>query len=71
MVVENVERIVPETGGAAQGVPTDAAATAKQARRSGSQPILGILHRQWPLFNGEGREALDLEATSLLTFSGD
>ena len=27
-----------------QGVPTDAAVTAKQARRSGSQPILGILH---------------------------
>ncbi|MGH6626866.1 MAG: MaoC family dehydratase [Burkholderiaceae bacterium] len=40
-------------------------ATVLEARRSRSQPHLGILRWRWQLFNAAGREVLDLEATSL------
>ena len=34
-------------------------------RRSASQPTLGILRWRWQLFNQDGTQVLDLEATSL------
>ena len=39
--------------------------TVLESRRSQSQPHLGILRWRWQLFNGQGIEVLDLEATSL------
>ncbi|MCS6997594.1 MAG: MaoC family dehydratase [Casimicrobiaceae bacterium] len=43
-----------------------------EARRSASRPELGILRWRWQFEHGDGRIALDLEATSLfdLTSSG-
>ena len=35
------------------------------ARRSASRPELGIVRWQWVMRNGDGREVLDLEATSM------
>jgi acyl dehydratase len=40
-------------------------ATVLEARRSRNQPTLGILRWRWQLFNQDGAEVLDLEATSL------
>ncbi|WP_137895700.1 MaoC family dehydratase [Ramlibacter sp. 2FC] len=40
-------------------------ATVIETRRSRSQPELGILRWRWQLFNQQGAEVLDLEATSL------
>lgn len=40
-------------------------ATVIETRRAGSQPTLGILRWRWQLLNQDGREVLDLEATSL------
>jgi acyl dehydratase len=34
-------------------------------RRSASKPTLGILRWRWQLFNQQGTQVLDLEATSL------
>jgi acyl dehydratase len=36
-----------------------------EVRRSASKPELGILRWRWRLLHADGREALDLEATSL------
>lgn len=36
-----------------------------ETRRSASKPQLGILRWRWRLLHADGREALDLEATSL------
>ena len=44
-------------------------ATVIETRRSRSQPTLGILRWRWQLFNGDGAETLDLEATSLFDLS--
>ena len=44
-------------------------ATVLEARRSVSQPDLGILRWRWQLFNADGLEVLDLEATSLFDLS--
>jgi acyl dehydratase len=41
------------------------------ARRSASRPELGIVRWQWIMRNGEGREVLDLEATSMFKLGGD
>ena len=38
--------------------------TVLETKQSRSRPNLGILRWQWQLFNGEGVEVLDLEATS-------
>jgi acyl dehydratase len=40
-------------------------ATVLDTRRSVSQPTLGILRWRWQLFNQDGTQVLDLEATSL------
>ena len=40
-------------------------ATVIETRRARSQPALGILRWRWQLFNQQGTEVLDLEATSL------
>ena len=40
-------------------------ATVLDVRRSASQPTLGILRWRWQLFNQDGTQVLDLEATSL------
>ena len=40
-------------------------ATVIETRRARSQPTLGILRWRWQLFNRNGVEVLDLEATSL------
>jgi acyl dehydratase len=40
-------------------------ATVVETRRSRSQPGLGILRWRWQLFSAQGREVLDLQATSL------
>lgn len=40
-------------------------ATVLDTRRSASQPTLGILRWRWQLFNQDGTQVLDLEATSL------
>jgi acyl dehydratase len=40
-------------------------ATVIETRRSRKQPSLGILRWRWQLFNQEGTEVLDLDATSL------
>jgi acyl dehydratase len=39
--------------------------TVLEVRRSQKQPTLGILRWRWQLFNGQHKEVLDLEATSL------
>ena len=44
-------------------------ATVLDTRRSRSQPHLGILRWRWQLFNAQGIEVLDLEATSLFDLS--
>lgn len=44
-------------------------ATVIDARRSSSRPSMGILHWRWQLFNQDGAEVLDLEATSLFDLS--
>ncbi|SKA70371.1 Acyl dehydratase [Thiothrix eikelboomii] len=44
-------------------------ATVLDARRSSSRSTLGILHWRWQLFNQDGAEVLDLEATSLFDLS--
>jgi acyl dehydratase len=44
-------------------------ATVLDTRRSRSQPHLGILRWHWQLFNADGAEVLDLEATSLFDLS--
>lgn len=44
-------------------------ATVLDTRRSRSQPHLGILRWRWQLFNADGAEVLDLEATSLFDLS--
>jgi acyl dehydratase len=46
-------------------------ATVTEARRSATRPELGILDWRWQLFNGQGREVLDLHATSLFDLSGE
>ncbi len=40
-----------------------------EARRSRTQPTLGVLRWRWQLFNQAGLEVLDLEATSLFDLS--
>jgi len=40
-------------------------ATVIETRRAKSQPTLGILRWRWQLFDAQGLEVLDLEATSL------
>lgn len=40
-------------------------ATVTEARRSKSNPSLGILRWRWQLFNQDGLEVLDLEANSM------
>jgi acyl dehydratase len=40
-------------------------ATVLETRTARSQPTLGILRWRWQLFNAQGTEVLDLEATSL------
>ena len=44
-------------------------ATVLETRCSRSQPHLGILRWRWQLFNANGNEVLDLEATSLFDLS--
>ena len=44
-------------------------ATVIETRRARSQPALGILRWRWQLFNQQGTEVLDLEATSLFDLS--
>jgi acyl dehydratase len=44
-------------------------ATVLDTRRSASQPTLGILRWRWQLFNQDGTQVLDLEATSLFKLS--
>jgi len=44
-------------------------ATVVDVRRSSSRPTMGILHWRWQLFNQDGAEVLDLEATSLFDLS--
>ncbi len=44
-------------------------ATVLDVRRSSSRPTMGILHWRWQLFNQDGAEVLDLEATSLFDLS--
>ncbi|TXH69554.1 MAG: MaoC family dehydratase [Thiothrix sp.] len=44
-------------------------ATVIDVRRSSSRPTMGILHWRWQLFNQDGAEVLDLEATSLFDLS--
>jgi acyl dehydratase len=44
-------------------------ATVIEARRSRTQTTLGILRWRWQLFNAQGAEVLDLEATSLFDLS--
>jgi acyl dehydratase len=41
-----------------------------EVRRSRSQPTLGVLRWRWRLFNGDGVEVLDMEATNLFDLSG-
>lgn len=40
-------------------------ATVLETRRAASKPTLGILRWRWQLFNQQGTQVLDLEATSL------
>jgi acyl dehydratase len=40
-------------------------ATVLETRRAASKPTLGILRWRWQLFNAQGTQVLDLEATSL------
>jgi len=40
-------------------------ATVLESRRASSRPGLGLLRWRWQLFNADGAEVLDLEATSL------
>jgi acyl dehydratase len=40
-----------------------------EVRTSRAKPTLGILRWRWQLFNGQGAEVLDLEATSLFDLS--
>ncbi|MCE2660632.1 MAG: MaoC family dehydratase [Rubrivivax sp.] len=40
-------------------------ATVLETRRAASKPTLGILRWRWQLFNQQGQQVLDLEATSL------
>lgn len=40
-------------------------ATVIETRRASSKPTLGILRWRWELFNGDGQQVLELEATSL------
>lgn len=40
-------------------------ATVLETRRAASKPTLGILRWRWQLFNQQGAQVLDLEATSL------
>lgn len=44
-------------------------ATVLEVRRSATRADLGILRWRWQLHNAEGREVLDLEATSLFDLS--
>ncbi|MBU6438058.1 MAG: acyl dehydratase, partial [Betaproteobacteria bacterium] len=44
-------------------------ATVLEVRRSATRADLGILLWRWQLHNAEGREVLDLEATSLFDLS--
>ena len=44
-------------------------ATVTEVRRSRQRSSLGILAWRWQLFNGEDREVLDLQATSLFDLS--
>ena len=44
-------------------------ATVLETRVSRRQPTLGILRWRWQLFNQQGREVLDLEATSLFALA--
>jgi len=44
-------------------------ATVIECRRSTKRPELGVLRWRWQLFNGQGVEVLDLEATSLFDLS--
>jgi acyl dehydratase len=39
--------------------------TVLETRRSRSQPTMGVLRWRWQMFNQDGTEVLDLEATSL------
>jgi acyl dehydratase len=45
-------------------------ATVLEVRRSASRPALGILRWRWQLFNQQGTEVLDLEATNLFDLAG-
>lgn len=45
-------------------------ATVLETRRASSRPTLGILRWRWQLFNAQGAEVLDLEATSLFDLAG-
>lgn len=44
--------------------------TVLEARRSRSKPHLGIVRWRWQLFNQDGQEVLDTEATSLFKLAG-
>lgn len=44
-------------------------ATVVETRRSATKANLGLLHWRWQLFNQNGDEVLDLEATSLFDLS--
>ena len=46
-------------------------ATVIESRRARSQPRLGILRWRWQLFNRNGVEVLDLEATSLFDLAAE
>jgi acyl dehydratase len=45
-------------------------ATVLEVRRSQSKPHLGLLRWRWELLHEDGRQALELEATSLFDLSG-
>lgn len=45
-------------------------ATVLETRRASSRPTLGILRWRWQMFNAQGVEVLDLEATSLFDLAG-
>ena len=44
--------------------------TVLEARRSRSQPGVGIMRWRWQMFNGDGVEVLDLEATNMFDVLG-
>ena len=51
------------------GEPMRLEATVLEVRRSQSKPHLGLLRWRWELLHEDGRQALELEATSLFDLS--